>query len=58
LVERGLSAGELLGEPARKLGGGGSQDPELAQAGGPNGSELAAALDNAREVSGRALADL
>ena len=58
LVERGLSAGELLAGPARKLGGGGSQDPELAQAGGPNGAELAAALDSARVVSGRALADL
>jgi alanyl-tRNA synthetase len=58
LVERGLSAGELLGGPAQKLGGGGSRDPELAQAGGPNGSQLANALDDAREISGRALADL
>jgi len=58
LVKRGVSAGELLSGPARKLGGGGSRDPELAQAGGPNGSELATALDTAREDSGRALADL
>jgi len=58
LVKRGISAGELLSGPARKLGGGGSRDPELAQAGGPNGSDLAGALETAREDSGRALADL
>jgi alanyl-tRNA synthetase len=58
LVDRGLSAGELLSGPAGKLGGGGSRDPELAQAGGPNGSELARALDTARDESGRALAEL
>ena len=58
LVERGISAGQLLTEPARKLGGGGSRDPELAQAGGPNGKELHLALDLAREESRRALADL
>jgi alanyl-tRNA synthetase len=58
LVDRGVSAGELLTGPAGKLGGGGSRDPELAQAGGPNGSELARALDAAREESGRALAEL
>jgi alanyl-tRNA synthetase len=58
LVKRGISAGELLSGPARRLGGGGSRDPELAQAGGPSGSELATALETAREDSGRALADL
>jgi len=58
LVKRGISAGELLSGPARKLGGGGSRDPELAQAGGPSGSDLASALETAREDSGRALADL
>jgi alanyl-tRNA synthetase len=58
LVDRGLSAGELLAAPARKLGGGGSRDPELAQAGGPHGGELASALDTARDESGRALAAL
>lgn len=58
LVSRGLSAGELLSGPAQKLGGGGSRDPELAQAGGPKGGELATALKTAREDSGRALADL
>ena len=58
LVKRGISAGELLSGPARRLGGGGSRDPELAQAGGPSGGELATALETAREDSGRALADL
>jgi len=58
LVSRGVSAGELLTAPAQRLGGGGSRDPELAQAGGPNGSELSSALDMARDDSGRALAVL
>lgn len=58
LVEKGISAGELLVAPARVLGGGGSRDPELAQAGGPNGAELPAAIDVAKEEAGRALADL
>jgi hypothetical protein len=57
-VEKGLSAGELLASPSAKLGGGGSRDPELAQAGGPQGEQLAAALESAREESGRALAGL
>ena len=58
LVEKGLSAGDLLAKPSAKLGGGGSRDPELAQAGGPHGDHLAAALESAREESGRALAGL
>jgi alanyl-tRNA synthetase len=58
LVEKGISAGELLSRPASDLGGGGSPDPELAQAGGPRGDMLAAALARAREESGRALAGL
>jgi alanyl-tRNA synthetase len=58
LVERGVSAGELIGGAARMLGGGGSRDPELAQAGGPNGQELSAALETAREESSQALAAL
>ncbi len=40
LVDRGLSAGQLIAGPARELGGGGSRDPELAQAGGPHGDKL------------------
>lgn len=58
LVDKGLSAGELIAGAARQLGGGGSRDPELAQAGGPNGRELAGALDTVREESGRALGAL
>ena len=58
LVEKGISAGELLSNPSAELGGGGSRDPELAQAGGPQGDRLAAALDSAREESGRALGGL
>jgi len=58
LVERGLSAGELIADAARELGGGGSRDPELAQAGGPNGSGLEQALERARESLGRALSGL
>ena len=51
LVERGLSAGDLLAGPARELGGGGSRDPELAQAGGPKGESIDAALDAVRSDS-------
>ncbi len=58
LVETGVSAGELIAGAARRLGGGGSRDPELAQAGGPDGGQLEAALDTAREDAGRMLGDL
>ncbi len=56
LVERGVSAAEVLMPGARVLGGGGSRDPELAQAGGPHGARLDEALDAVREAVGRALA--
>jgi alanyl-tRNA synthetase len=58
LVERGLSAGDLIAGAARDLGGGGSRDPELAQAGGPDGSRLPTALDTARSAAEQALSDL
>jgi alanyl-tRNA synthetase len=58
LLVEGVSAGMLISEAARELGGGGSGDPELAQAGGPQGSRLPAALDTARTESEKALADL
>jgi len=58
LVEKGASAGEILAAPARMLGGGGSRDPELAQAGGPAGNKLGEALDEARTEASRALASL
>jgi len=55
LVEHGVSAADVLMPGARILGGGGSRDPELAQAGGPNGARLAEALDAIRDAVGRAL---
>jgi alanyl-tRNA synthetase len=50
-----VSAGAIIGDAARLLGGGGSRDPELAQAGGPDGSAIEQALDTAREAASRAL---
>jgi alanyl-tRNA synthetase len=44
LVDRGLSAGELASAGASALGGGGSRDPKLAQAGGPNGDAIDEAI--------------
>lgn len=58
LVDAGISSGEIIASGARLLGGGGSRDPELAQAGGPDGSRLSEALDTAREDASRALAGL
>ncbi len=56
LVERGVSASELVMAGARILGGGGSRDPELSQAGGPRGAKVAEALDAVREALARRLA--
>ena len=56
LVEAGVSAAALIGGGARIMGGGGSRDPALAQAGGPNGSELARALEAVAEAATSALA--
>ena len=50
-----VSAGAIIGDAARKLGGGGSRDPELAQAGGPDASALESALEIAREAASKAL---
>jgi alanyl-tRNA synthetase len=58
LVESGISAADLIGEAAAELGGGGSRDPELAQAGGPHGENLEAALAVARENAERVLGSL
>ena len=58
LVDKEVSVGALLVEPARTLGGGGSPDPELAQAGGPEGSRLSDALGQARAGAERVLAEL
>jgi alanyl-tRNA synthetase len=56
LVSSGLSASDLILTGARHLGGGGSRDPELAQAGGPDGSKLGVALEMIRTEAERALA--
>jgi alanyl-tRNA synthetase len=55
LVAQGVSAAEIVGPAARLVGGGGSRDPELTQAGGPNGGEIDSALEHAREVATAAL---
>ena len=55
LVAEGVSAGEITGLAARVVGGGGSRDPELAQAGGPKGDEVPAALEVARDAARAAL---
>ena len=55
LVKGGISAGALIAVGAAVMGGGGSRDPELAQAGGPDGSALEQALD---EISEKASAEL
>jgi alanyl-tRNA synthetase len=57
LVEAGISAGALLAGPAGVVGGGGSRDPELAQAGGPHGDRIEEALDEARRIVVAALRD-
>ncbi|MGQ0847780.1 MAG: alanine--tRNA ligase [Actinomycetota bacterium] len=51
LVAEGISAADLAAVGAKVLGGGGSRDPALAQAGGPQGGRLAAALDAVREAA-------
>ena len=56
LVEVGLSAADLIRPGAEVLGGGGSRDPELAQAGGPKGGNLVEALDLVRDSVEKALA--
>ena len=58
LVASGVSAAEVILPAARILGGGGSRDPELAQAGGPNGDRLEESLDAAREAAARALTEV
>ncbi len=58
LVEAGLSAGELLADAAKQLGGGGSRDPELSQAGGPRGDGVPASIDVARAQASAALGGL
>jgi len=58
LVAAGVSAADVIADAARELGGGGSRDPELAQAGGQHGERLPQALELAREAAERALGGL
>ena len=55
LVGQGISAADVVMAGAKLLGGGGSRDPELAQAGGPNGDKIDAALAAAHEAAAAAL---
>jgi alanyl-tRNA synthetase len=55
LAETGISAGEIAGVGAKALGGGGSRDPLLAQAGGPNADAMDDALDSATQAARSAL---
>lgn len=58
LVTAGISAAELIGSAAAEVGGGGSRDPELSQAGGPLADRLPAAMEIARERAEKALTAL
>ncbi|WP_042501622.1 alanine--tRNA ligase [Thermaerobacter marianensis] len=48
--QRGLHAGRLVGDVARRVGGGGGGRPDLAQAGGREPGRLAEALDYGRRL--------
>ncbi len=58
LVASGVSASDLLALAATVLGGGGSREAELAQAGGPHGDRLEDALADARDAARRALLEV
>lgn len=56
LVDRGLQAGQWVGEAAAVVGGGGGGRPDMAQAGGKNPSQLPQALAGAKDSMRRQLA--
>jgi alanyl-tRNA synthetase len=58
LVDAGVSAAAIISDAATELGGGGSRDPELAQAGGPHGDRLDDALERARDSAERLIGSL
>ena len=58
IVDAGVSAGDIAAAGARALGGGGSKDPKLAQAGGPNADGMDEAIDLGRRAARDALAAL
>jgi len=55
LVDKGLHAGNLVGELARKLGGGGGGRPNMAQAGGRDAAGLPGALASTADAVRAAL---
>jgi alanyl-tRNA synthetase len=55
LIAAGISAAQIIAPAAKVLGGGGSRDPELAQAGGPHGDRLPDALEVAEHTARAAL---
>jgi len=58
VVDAGVSAGDVAAVGAKALGGGGSKDPRLAQAGGPNADGMDEAIDLGRTEARSALAAL
>ncbi|MFQ5554309.1 MAG: alanine--tRNA ligase [Acidimicrobiia bacterium] len=56
LVDAGISAGDIVTAGASVLGGGGSRDAALAQAGGPRGGDIEEAVGAAAGVAREALA--
>ncbi|MEE8458152.1 MAG: DHHA1 domain-containing protein, partial [Acidimicrobiia bacterium] len=58
LVAKGISAGEIAAAGARALGGGGSRDAKLAQAGGPNADGIDEAISVMKTAARQALAAL
>ena len=49
LVDRGLKAGNWVGDAAKAVGGGGGGRPDMAQAGGKDPSRLPEAMNEAKE---------
>jgi alanyl-tRNA synthetase len=58
VVDAGVSAGDIAAAGANALGGGGSRDPRLAQAGGPNADGMDEAIELGRTEARDALAAL
>jgi len=58
VVQLGLQAGRLVGDVAKRCGGGGGGRPHLAQAGGKNPQGLPQALEQARQELRRKLAGI
>jgi alanyl-tRNA synthetase len=50
--DSGLHAGDLIGDAAKAVGGGGGKDPAMATAGGKDASKIDHALDLARAAAG------